>query len=58
MANMSALQATYLDESPPSPWITIRRALDPAPLVAHVQHQRTEAFTGYRYGSLHSEGRR
>lgn len=37
-----ALQAMYLNEHPPSCWLTVRRAMDPEALTQHVtdRHER------------------
>lgn len=48
-----ALEGMHPDESPPSFWITVERAMTPEPLVAHVAEARRAAFVRYRYGVQH-----
>lgn len=33
-----ALQAISLEENPPAPWVTVRRALDPESLLTYAPH--------------------
>lgn len=47
-----ALQAVYLDESPPTPWLTVERALEPGTLVC-LERERSGGLATCRHREGH-----